>query len=96
MHVTTKTRAAQRKISGEKVWQEKIDGAVVLFLRNGFAEAKEILLTLPTMENLSPSKTVPLSMVVEPQTERFAVILKQRDFTVPFRYQTEWKYRSAK
>ncbi|MEM7602099.1 MAG: M23 family metallopeptidase, partial [Verrucomicrobiota bacterium] len=75
---------------------ENIDGAVVLFLRNGFAEAKEVLLTLPTMENLSPTKTVPLSMVVEPQTERFAVVLKQQDLTTPFRYQTEWKYRNAR
>ncbi|MDF1659809.1 MAG: M23 family metallopeptidase, partial [Verrucomicrobiales bacterium] len=74
---------------------ENIDGAVVVYLRNGYTEAKEISLTLPTMENLSPSKNVPLSMIVEPQTERFAVILKQRDFTIPFRYQTEWKYRTA-
>ena len=74
---------------------ETIDGAVVVFLRNGYTEAKEILLTLPTMENLNPSKTVPLSIVVEPQTERFAVLLKQRDFTIPFRYETAWKYRSA-
>lgn len=75
---------------------ETIDGAIVLFLRNGYPEEKEVLLSLPTMENLTPSRQVPLALTVEAQTERFAVILKQRDLTTPFRYQTEWKYRGRR
>ncbi len=75
---------------------ETSDGTVVVFLRNGYAEAKEVLLTLPTMENLTPSKAVPFSMTLEPQTERFAVVLKQRDVMKPFRYATEWQYRDAR
>ncbi|MDF1826369.1 MAG: M23 family metallopeptidase [Verrucomicrobiales bacterium] len=75
---------------------ETNNGTVTLFLRNGFSEAKEVLLTLPTMENLTPSKTIPLTMKLEPQSEQFAVTLKQRDSKKPFRYQTEWQYRSAR
>lgn len=73
---------------------ETIDGAVVLFLRNGYPEAKEILLSLPTLENLVPEENLPLSLVLGPRTERYAILLKQKDLTQPFRYRTEWKYRN--
>lgn len=74
---------------------ETSNGTVILFLRNGYAEAKEVLLTLPTMENLSPSQALPLTMKLGPRSERFAVILKQKDTMKPFRYETAWQYRAV-
>ena len=75
---------------------EKTDGTTVLFVRNGYPVAKKIEITMPRLENLTASKETPLSMIVEPLTERFVLFVREKQTGTPHRYRMSWRYTDAR
>ena len=75
---------------------ETIEGTVVLFIRNGYPDAKEIEISMPRLKNLSPSINLPLTIIVEPMTERFALFVREVTAGEPYKYRISWSYRDAK
>ena len=76
--------------------EEMIDTTTVLFIRNGFPVAKQIKIEMPQLRNLKASKEFPLTMVVEPMTERFLVLMRPEELALPTRYRASWNWEDAK
>lgn len=72
--------------------EETIDGTILLFVRNGFDDPKRFRLEFENLENLDPSRPVPLGITVEPRSERFLLYLRPRDPLRPYRYKTRWSH----
>ena len=75
---------------------ESIDGTIVVFIRNGYSIAKEIEINMPLLQNLSASKSLPLTLTLEPMTERFALFVREINPGEPYNYRIKWNYRDAK
>ncbi len=84
---------AENRIS---IREEVIDDTILLFVRNGFDVAKEFELILPELHNLNVSKPLPLTVTIEPETERFLLFLRQNESRDPYKYTSKWEYRDAK
>ena len=78
------------RISSREV---EIDTTTVIYIRNGFAEAKEIEFAMPQLDNLTASKPVPLKMTVEPATERFVLFVRHKDLEQQTRWRINWTYK---
>ncbi len=75
---------------------EKIDGTMVLFVRNEYPVAKDVGVNLLKLENLVISKDVPVVLAVEPLTERFVLFMRQKEPGKSFSYRVNLQYRNAK
>lgn len=73
--------------------KETVDNTVVFFVRNGFPVKKQFTFTMPQLENMVTSKTVPLSILVPPSTEKFLLFARQKTPGQPYRYRTKWEYK---
>jgi murein DD-endopeptidase MepM/ murein hydrolase activator NlpD len=64
---------------------ERIDSTYVVFVSNGYPEAREITVQF-SLRRLTPSLTNPVTLRVEPKTEKFLVLLKAAPKA------TSWEY----
>jgi murein DD-endopeptidase MepM/ murein hydrolase activator NlpD len=64
---------------------ERIDSTYVVYVSNGFPEAREITVQF-TLRRLTPSRPNPLTLTVPPKTENFLVLLKAAPKA------TSWEY----
>ena len=71
----------------------EIDTATVIYIRNGFDEAKEIDITMPQLQNVEASKSLPIKMTVEPLTERFVIFVRHQDLEQQTRWRISWRYK---
>jgi murein DD-endopeptidase MepM/ murein hydrolase activator NlpD len=71
---------------------ETIDGTTVIFIRNGFPVAKRIEISMPQLSNLTPSRELPLTLVLQPLTEIFALFVRESEAGSSYRYRIKWTY----
>jgi murein DD-endopeptidase MepM/ murein hydrolase activator NlpD len=73
---------------------ERIDNTFIFFVQNGFNEEKKVSLEFK-LKNLVPSKTLPLTVNVEPKKEVYSLFLRVENNSEPSQYSCEYTYSSA-
>lgn len=75
---------------------EQIDETILLFVKNGFKEKYEITVKL-NLTNLSASKDLPITTVLEPLTEIYLLFLRRNEYSSAFtNYEINYSYKPIK